>query len=81
MALDPGIARDYHDETLPNDASKTAHFCSMCGPRFCSMQISQEVREYAAAHALKESEVLQAGMAEKSSEFSKSGGEVYVPNK
>ena len=81
LALDPGIAREYHDETLPNDASKTAHFCSMCGPRFCSMQISQEVREYAAAHALKEADAINAGMAQKSSEFSKAGGEVYVPNK
>jgi phosphomethylpyrimidine synthase len=70
LALDPGVARAYHDATLPNEAAKSAHFCSMCGPRFCSMQITQEVREMAAA-----------GMAEKSEQFKASGGEIYVPGK
>jgi phosphomethylpyrimidine synthase len=67
LALDPGIARSYHDETLPAEGAKIAHFCSMCGPRFCSMQITQEVRAYAAE-----------GMAKKSAEFVAAGGEVYV---
>lgn len=66
LALDPGIARSYHDETLPAEGAKTAHFCSMCGPRFCSMKITQEVRAYAAE-----------GMAKMSEEFVAKGGEVY----
>jgi phosphomethylpyrimidine synthase len=78
LALDPGIARKYHDETLPAEAAKTAHFCSMCGPRFCSMKITQEVREYAAAQGLAEREALQAGMAEKAQEFQDGTGEVYA---
>ncbi|MFT3776909.1 MAG: phosphomethylpyrimidine synthase ThiC [Ottowia sp.] len=68
LGLDPETARDFHDETLPKDSSKTAHFCSMCGPKFCSMKITQEVREFAAQ-----------GMAEKSREFKAGGGEMYVP--
>ena len=68
LALDPGTARSYHDATLPADGAKVAHFCSMCGPRFCSMKITQEVREYAAR-----------GMAEKSDEFARVGGEIYTP--
>jgi phosphomethylpyrimidine synthase len=68
LSLDPDTARAYHDETLPNEASKTAHFCSMCGPRFCSMQITNDVRDYAAK---------QAGMAAKSEEFRQAGGEIY----
>ncbi|TNE88289.1 MAG: phosphomethylpyrimidine synthase ThiC [Deltaproteobacteria bacterium] len=81
LALDPGRAREYHDQTLPNEASKTAHFCSMCGPRFCSMKITQEVRDYAAAKGITEHEALHAGAAEKASEFVQSGGEVYQPAK
>ncbi|RYF84300.1 MAG: phosphomethylpyrimidine synthase ThiC [Comamonadaceae bacterium] len=68
LALDPDTARDFHDETLPKDSSKEAHFCSMCGPKFCSMKITQEVREFAAA-----------GMQAKSAEFRAAGGEFYVP--
>jgi len=68
LGLDPETARDFHDETLPKDASKVAHFCSMCGPKFCSMKITQEVREFAAQ-----------GMATKSEEFKKVGGELYIP--
>jgi len=79
LALDPGTARSYHDETLPADAAKTAHFCSMCGPRFCSMKISQEVRDYAAAKGVEADAALTEGMAEKSQEFKASGGEVYQP--
>ncbi len=79
LGLDPDTARDFHDETLPKDSSKTAHFCSMCGPKFCSMKITQEVREYAAQHGVGERDALDAGMREKSAEFRAGGGEFYVP--
>lgn len=78
LGLDPDTAREYHDETLPKDSSKTAHFCSMCGPKFCSMKITQEVRDYAADLGVSEKEALEKGMAEKSKEFVDGGGEVYV---
>jgi phosphomethylpyrimidine synthase len=71
LSLDPQRARDYHDETLPNENAKTAHFCSMCGPKFCSMKISEEIR---ATYA----EQQRAGMAEKAREFLDRGGEVYL---
>jgi phosphomethylpyrimidine synthase len=77
LALDPGVARDYHDETLPADAAKTAHFCSMCGPRFCSMRITQDVRDYAAAQGVAAEEALKAGMATKAAEFVDAGAEIY----
>jgi phosphomethylpyrimidine synthase len=73
LSLDPDTARAYHDETLPKEAHKLAHFCSMCGPKFCSMEITQQVRDYAAKLAEKE-----AGMAEMSEKFLEMGGEVYV---
>jgi len=79
LSLDPDTARDFHDETLPKDASKVAHFCSMCGPKFCSMKITQEVRDYAAAKGVAERDALGRGMAEKSAEFKAGGGELYVP--
>jgi phosphomethylpyrimidine synthase len=79
LGLDPDTARAFHDETLPKDSSKTAHFCSMCGPKFCSMKITQEVREFAAAKGVSEAEALQAGMSEKSQEFAAAGGEFYIP--
>lgn len=79
LALDPGTARRYHDETLPAPAAKTAHFCSMCGPRFCSMKITQEVREYARSHGMGEEDAVQAGMAEQSRAFKAEGGAIYVP--
>jgi phosphomethylpyrimidine synthase len=79
LALDPDTARSYHDETLPAQAAKTAHFCSMCGPKFCSMRISADVRAYAEAHGLSTVDALEAGMAEKSSEFTAAGGRVYLP--
>ncbi|HWH27526.1 MAG TPA: phosphomethylpyrimidine synthase ThiC [Mycobacteriales bacterium] len=79
LSLDPTRARDYHDETLPAAPAKTAHFCSMCGPHFCSMRISQDVRRYAEEKGLAEQEALAAGMAEKSAEFTASGGQVYLP--
>ena len=69
LALDPVTARAYHDETLPADGAKSAHFCSMCGPKFCSMEITQQVRDFAAKRGLDTGEALQAGMDEKSSEF------------
>lgn len=81
LGLDPDTARDYHDETLPKDSSKEAHFCSMCGPKFCSMKITQDVREYAAAKGLEAADVVADGMAQKSAEFRKAGGELYIPIK
>jgi len=79
LSLDPTTARDYHDETLPAGAAKTAHFCSMCGPHFCSMKISQDVRRYAADKGVDEAAALELGMAEKSAEFAEQGGRVYLP--
>lgn len=79
LSLDPDTAREYHDETLPAEPAKTAHFCSMCGPKFCSMRISADVREYAAKQGMTETEALEAGMAEKSAEFASSGNAVYLP--
>jgi phosphomethylpyrimidine synthase len=77
LALDPDTAREFHDETLPAEGAKTAHFCSMCGPNFCSMKISQDVRDYAKKQGLEEQEALQKGMDEKSKQFRKEGAEVY----
>ncbi len=81
LALDPGIAREYHDETLPAPAAKTAHFCSMCGPRFCSMRITQEVREYAARQDLEAAEAVEVGMEERARQFREGGGSLYLPAK
>ena len=78
LGLDPETARSYHDETLPQDGAKSAHFCSMCGPHFCSMKISEDVRKYAAEQAISEEEALQKGMEEKSKEFMEAGAEVYA---
>jgi len=78
LAMDPETAREFHDETLPAEGAKAAHFCSMCGPHFCSMKITQDVRDYAASHGLAEKEALQAGLSEKAREFSEKGSEVYV---
>ena len=69
LALDPETARRYHDETLPAGPAKTAHFCSMCGPKFCSMRISQEVRDYAAAHGVAEEVAIEVGLKEKAVEY------------
>ena len=78
LALDPERAREYHDETMPKDAHKVAHFCSMCGPKFCSMKISQDVRDYAAENGFDKIEVaLDEGMKAKSEEFKKAGSEIY----
>ncbi|MDT7607038.1 MAG: phosphomethylpyrimidine synthase [Pseudonocardiales bacterium] len=79
LSLDPDTARSYHDETLPAEPAKTAHFCSMCGPKFCSMKITQDVRDYAEKHGLTSVEAIEAGMVEKSDEFGETGGRVYLP--
>ncbi len=78
LGLDPITAREFHDETLPQDGAKTAHFCSMCGPHFCSMKITEDVRKYAAEQQISEDEALARGMAEKSKEFVEAGAEVYA---
>ncbi|NBO63296.1 MAG: phosphomethylpyrimidine synthase ThiC [Acidobacteria bacterium] len=78
LSLDPETAREFHDETLPQDGAKTAHFCSMCGPHFCSMKITQDVRDFAAQHGLDTTEALEIGMQEKSEEFRQTGAEIYV---
>jgi phosphomethylpyrimidine synthase len=75
LSLDPTTAREFHDETLPAHAAKVAHFCSMCGPHFCSMRISQDVRDYAASLEIEQ------GMRDKAQEFKEAGGELYVPAK
>ncbi len=80
LSLDPETAREFHDETLPAEGAKLAHFCSMCGPKFCSMKITQEVREYAARKGVAAETVAVAeGLREKAEEFRKSGGEIYRP--
>lgn len=78
LGLDPERAREYHDETLPAAGAKIAHFCSMCGPKFCSMKISQEVRDFAKENDIVDNEVIQKGMEEKSKEFKDKGSEVYL---
>ena len=78
LSLDPITAREFHDETLPQDGAKTAHFCSMCGPHFCSMKITEEVRQYAAEQGIAEEEALKQGMEAKSKEFIEKGAEVYA---
>ena len=77
LGLDPDTAKEFHDETLPKDSMKVAHFCSMCGPHFCSMKITQDVRDYAATIGASEKDALQKGMQEKAVEFVRKGAEVY----
>jgi phosphomethylpyrimidine synthase len=77
LGLDPERARQFHDETLPKEAHKLAHFCSMCGPHFCSMQITREVREYAQAKGLAGEDALRQGLQEKAVEFRRGGSRVY----
>ena len=79
LGLDPDKAREFHDETLPKDSAKVAHFCSMCGPHFCSMKITQDVRDYAQAQGISADEALRKGMEEKAVEFVRQGGEIYRP--
>jgi phosphomethylpyrimidine synthase len=78
LSLDPDTARAFHDATLPAPAAKKAHFCSMCGPKFCSMRITQDVRDYAAAHGMDEQDTFDAGMREKAREFNQIGRQLYV---
>jgi phosphomethylpyrimidine synthase len=77
LSLDPDTAREFHDETLPAQGAKLAHFCSMCGPHFCSMKITQDVRDYAAQKGIEEQEALVIGMQEKAEEFKRSGAKIY----
>jgi len=77
LGLDPEKAREFHDETLPKDSAKVAHFCSMCGPNFCSMKITQDVRDYAAKQGLETDEALEKGLQEKSKEFREGGSKIY----
>ncbi|WP_223839624.1 phosphomethylpyrimidine synthase ThiC [Saccharopolyspora pogona] len=79
LSLDPDTAREFHDETLPAEPAKTAHFCSMCGPKFCSMKITQDIRRFAEERGLTSVEAIEAGMQEKSEEFAGAGGKVYLP--
>ena len=78
LSLDPETAREFHDETLPQDGAKTAHFCSMCGPHFCSMRITEDVRKFAAEQGVSEAEALTSGMRDKAREFVANGSEVYT---
>jgi len=78
LSLDPERAREYHDATLPQEGAKTAHFCSMCGPHFCSMKITEDVRKYAAEHGMGTDVAIESGMEEKSREFSQQGSEIYT---
>ncbi|HEX8286356.1 MAG TPA: phosphomethylpyrimidine synthase ThiC [Pyrinomonadaceae bacterium] len=80
LALDPEVAKEYHDETLPAEGAKLAHFCSMCGPHFCSMKITQDVREFAKEQNIEEEKALAVGMAEKAKEFVDKGSEIYQGN-
>ena len=77
LALDPDTARDYHDETLPAQGAKVAHFCSMCGPKFCAMKITQDVREYAQNQGVSVETAFDKGMEEKSREFREAGSRIY----
>jgi len=78
LSLDPERAMEYHDETLPAEAAKTAHFCSMCGPKFCSMRITQDIRDYAAENDLDTEEAIEAGMKDKAASFRTQGGTIYA---
>ncbi|MBT7924693.1 MAG: phosphomethylpyrimidine synthase, partial [Opitutae bacterium] len=78
LSLDPEKAREFHDQTLPHENAKTSHFCSMCGPNFCSMRITEDVRRYADEQGLDTEDALTIGMQEKADEFRALGGEVYL---
>ncbi len=78
LSLDPDTAREFHDETLPAEGAKVAHFCSMCGPKFCSMKITQDIRDYAKEHGLSEMDAVQEGLDSKAREFADKGKEIYV---
>jgi phosphomethylpyrimidine synthase len=78
LSLDPSTARSFHDETLPKENAKTAHFCSMCGPKFCSMRITEDVRRMAEQKGLSEEAALTAGMESMSEEFKAHGSQIYL---
>jgi phosphomethylpyrimidine synthase len=78
LSLDPERAMAYHDETLPAEAAKSAHFCSMCGPKFCSMRITQDIREYAEQNGLETQEAIEAGMKQKAEDFKAAGSSIYA---
>jgi phosphomethylpyrimidine synthase len=78
LSLDPETAREFHDETLPQEGAKVAHFCSMCGPHFCAMKITEDVRKFAAEQGLTEQDALAQGLAQKAGEFVEKGAELYV---
>ncbi|HSW47183.1 MAG TPA: phosphomethylpyrimidine synthase ThiC, partial [Phycisphaerae bacterium] len=78
LALDPEKAVQFHDATLPQEGAKTAHFCSMCGPKFCSMEITRQIRDYAAEHGMDETQALRSGMDQRSDEFRKTGLQIYL---
>ena len=78
LSLDPETAREFHDETLPAEGAKTAHFCSMCGPHFCSMKITEDVRKFAAQQGISDEAALEEGLKKKATEFAKSGSEIYA---
>jgi phosphomethylpyrimidine synthase len=78
LSLDSETAKKFHDETLPAEGAKLAHFCSMCGPHFCSMKITEDVRKYAEEHGMNEEEAIKAGMDEMSREFAEHGNEIYL---
>ncbi|MFM8429496.1 MAG: phosphomethylpyrimidine synthase, partial [Holophagaceae bacterium] len=80
LSLDPDTAKEFHDETLPAEGAKLAHFCSMCGPHFCSMKITEDVRKYARENGYSEQESIEKGFQDKSKEFIKQGAEVYLPD-
>jgi phosphomethylpyrimidine synthase len=77
LSLDPVTAREFHDETLPSGGAKVAHFCSMCGPKFCAMELTQQLRDYATSHGMDTDEAIAEGMQEKSEQFKQAGGEIY----
>lgn len=81
LSLDPETAREFHDETLPQEAAKGAHFCSMCGPQFCAMKITDEVRQYAREHGVSEEAAIETGMEERAREFSEKGSDIYMDKK
>src|SRR5207253_2199312 len=78
LSLDPETAREFHDETLPQEGAKTAHFCSMCGPHFCSMRITEDVRKFAAEQGITEEAAIEKGLQQKATEFTKAGSEIYA---
>lgn len=79
LGLDPDKAREFHDETLPKDSAKVAHFCSMCGPHFCSMKITQDVRDFAARQGIGEAQALEQGLQTQAEAFRRAGGDIYIP--